>query len=88
MEQKTNEIRKDVGESTAELKTATNSADILVTDKSQRLFHITYNAIQATYAAFCSTVKFRDFSRRNSRVYSEKRTKTRSCEGTREYFQL
>ena len=58
MEQKTNEIRKDVGESTAELKTATNSADISVTDKSQRLFRITYNAIQATYAAFCSTVKF------------------------------
>ena len=58
MEQKTNEIRKDVGESTAELKTATNSADIPVTDKSQRLFRITYNAIQATYAAFCSTVKF------------------------------
>lgn len=58
MEQKTNEIRKDVGESTAELKTATNSADISVTEKSQRLFRITYNAIQATYAAFCSTVKF------------------------------
>ena len=58
MEQKTNEIRKDVGESTAELKTATNSADITVTEKSQRLFRITYNAIQATYAAFCSTVKF------------------------------
>lgn len=58
MEQKTNEIRKDVGESTAELKTATNSADISVTDKSQRLFRITYNAIQATYAAFYSTVKF------------------------------
>ena len=58
MEQKTNEIRKDVGESTAELKTATNSTDISVTEKSQRLFRITYNAIQATYAAFCSTVKF------------------------------
>lgn len=58
MEQKTNEIRKDVGESTAELKTATNSADISVTEKSQRLFRITYNAIQVTYAAFCSTVKF------------------------------
>lgn len=58
MEQKTNEIRKDVGESTAELKTATNSADISVTEKSQRMFRITYNAIQATYAAFCSTVKF------------------------------
>ena len=58
MEQKTNEIRKDVGESTAELKTATNSTDISVTDKSQRLFRITYSAIQATYAAFCSTVKF------------------------------
>ena len=58
MEQKTNEIRKDVGESTAELKTATNSMDISVTEKSQRLFCITYNAIQAKYAAFCSTVKF------------------------------
>lgn len=58
MEQKTNEIRKDVGESTAELKTATNSTDISITEKSQRLFRITYNAIQATYAAFCSTVKF------------------------------
>lgn len=41
MEQKTNEIRKDVGESTAELKTATNSADISITEKSQRLFRIT-----------------------------------------------
>lgn len=58
MEQKTNEIRKDVGESTAELKTATNSTDISITEKSQRIFRITYNAIQATYAAFCSTVKF------------------------------
>ena len=58
MEQKTNEIRKDVGESTAELKTATNSTDISIAEKSQRLFRITYNAIQATYAAFCSTVKF------------------------------
>ena len=58
MEQKTNEIRKDVGDSTAELKTATNSVDISIAEKSQRLFRITYNAIQATYAAFCSTVKF------------------------------
>lgn len=58
MEQKTNEIRNDVSESTAELKTATNSTDISITEKSQRLFRITYNAIQATYAAFCSTVKF------------------------------
>ncbi len=58
MEQKTNEIRKDVGDSTAELKTATNSTDISITEKSQRLFRITYNAVQATYAAFCSTVKF------------------------------
>lgn len=51
-------IRNDVGESTAELKTATNSTDISITEKSQRLFRITYNAVQATYAAFCSTVKF------------------------------
>ena len=43
---------------TAELRTATNSVDIAITEKSQRLFRITYNAIQATYAAFCSTVKF------------------------------
>lgn len=58
MEQKTNEIRNDVGDSTAEIKTATNSTDISISEKSQRLFRITYNALQATYAAFCSTVKF------------------------------
>ncbi len=59
MEQKTNEIRKDVGESTAELKTATNSADILVTDKSQKAVpHYLQCDSKATYAAFCSTVKF------------------------------
>lgn len=58
MEQKTNEIRNDVGESTANIKTATNNSVISISEKQQRLFRITFNAIQATYASFCSTVKF------------------------------
>ena len=58
MEQKTNEIRKDVGESTANIKTATNNSVIAISEKQQRLFRITFNTTQATYASFCSTVKF------------------------------
>ena len=58
MEQAANKIRDDVGESTANIKTATNNSVISISEKQQRLFRITFNAIQATYASFCSTVKF------------------------------
>lgn len=58
MEQAANQIREDVGESTANIKTATNNSVIAISEKQQRLFRITFNAIQATYASFCSTVKF------------------------------
>lgn len=58
LEQAANQIREDVGESTANIKTATNNSVIVISEKQQRLFRITFNAIQATYASFCSTVKF------------------------------
>lgn len=58
LEQAANQIREDVGESTANIKTATNNSVIAISEKQQRLFRITFNAIQATYASFCSTVKF------------------------------
>ena len=58
LEQAANQIREDVGESTANIKTATNNSVISISEKQQRLFRITFNAIQATYASFCSTVKF------------------------------
>ncbi|MGN0682977.1 MAG: hypothetical protein ACI4JY_04795, partial [Oscillospiraceae bacterium] len=58
IEQAANKIREDVGESTANIKTATNNSVIAISEKQQRLFRITFNAIQATYASFCSTVKF------------------------------
>jgi len=58
IEKTTNEIRNDVGDSTAEIKTATNNSVISIAEKSQRLFRITFNALKATYAAFYSTVKF------------------------------
>ena len=58
LEQAANQIREDVGESTANIKTATNNSVISISEKQQRLFRITFNAVQATYASFCSTVKF------------------------------
>ena len=58
MEQATNQIRDDVGESTANLKTATNNSVISISAKQQRLFRISFNAVKATYSSFCSTVKF------------------------------
>ena len=58
IEKAANQIRDDVGESTANIKTATNNSVISISEKQQRLFRITFNAIQATYASFCSTVKF------------------------------
>lgn len=58
MEQAANKIRDDVGESTANIKTATNNSVISISEKQQRLFRISFNAIKATYSSFCSTVKF------------------------------
>ncbi|MFR0870095.1 MAG: hypothetical protein ACLSG5_01220 [Oscillospiraceae bacterium] len=58
MEQKTNEIRRTWANPLRELKTATNTAQIFRLRRSHKAVPITYNAIQATYAAFCSTVKF------------------------------
>jgi archaellum component FlaG (FlaF/FlaG flagellin family) len=58
IEQLTNEIQSNVSDSTAEIKTAVNSAEISLSEKVQRLFKITFNALQSTYASFCSTVKF------------------------------
>lgn len=58
MEKAANQIRDDVGESTANLKTATNNSVISISAKQQRLFRISFNAIKATYSSFCSTVKF------------------------------
>lgn len=58
MEKIASDIRNDVGESTAAIKTATNSSNTYISDKTQRLFRITFNAIQTTYASFSSTVKF------------------------------
>ena len=58
MEKAANQIRDDVGESTANLKTATNNSVISISEKQQRLFRISFNAVKATYSSFCSTVKF------------------------------
>ena len=58
MEQAANKIRDDVGESTANIKTATNNTVISISEKQQRLFRISFNAVKATYSSFCSTVKF------------------------------
>lgn len=58
MEQAANKIRDDVGESTANIKTATNNSVISISEKQQRLFRISFNAVKATYSSFCSTVKF------------------------------
>lgn len=58
MEQAANQIRDDVGESTANIKTATNNSVIAISEKQQRLFRISFNAVKATYSSFCSTVKF------------------------------
>lgn len=58
MEKAANQIRDDVGESTANLKTATNNSVISISAKQQRLFRISFNAVKATYSSFCSTVKF------------------------------
>ncbi|MGN1110273.1 MAG: hypothetical protein ACI4QY_01375 [Oscillospiraceae bacterium] len=58
MEQAANKLRDDVGESTANIKTATNNTVISISEKQQRLFRISFNAVKATYSSFCSTVKF------------------------------
>ena len=58
LEQAANQIREDVGESTANIKTATNNSVISISEKQQRLFRISFNAVKATYSSFCSTVKF------------------------------
>lgn len=58
MEKAANQIREDVGESTANIKTATNNSVIAISEKQQRLFRISFNAVKATYSSFCSTVKF------------------------------
>lgn len=58
MEKAANQIRDDVGESTANIKTATNNSVISISEKQQRLFRISFNAVKATYSSFCSTVKF------------------------------
>lgn len=58
LEQAANQIRDDVGESTANIKTATNNSAISIFEKQQRLFRISFNAVKATYSSFCSTVKF------------------------------
>lgn len=58
IEKTANEIKENVSDSTAEIKTATNSTDISISEKVQRILRISYNAIRSTYAAFCSTVKF------------------------------
>lgn len=59
MEKAANQIRDDVGESTANIKTATNNSVIAISEKQQRLFRISFNAVKATYSSFCSTVKFK-----------------------------
>lgn len=58
IEKAANQIRDDVGESTANIKTATNNSVISISEKQQRLFRISFNAVKATYSSFCSTVKF------------------------------
>ncbi|MBD5113554.1 MAG: hypothetical protein HDT42_13635 [Ruminococcaceae bacterium] len=58
IEKTANEIKENVSDSTAEIKTAVNSTDISISEKVQRIFRISYNALRSTYAAFCSTVKF------------------------------
>ena len=58
IEKAANQIRDDVGESTANIKTATNNSVIAISEKQQRLFRISFNAVKATYSSFCSTVKF------------------------------
>lgn len=58
IEKKANEIRNDVGNATANIKTATNSALITLSSKQQQLLRVAFNAVKATYASFCATVKF------------------------------
>lgn len=58
LERAANEVRSDVSDSTASIKTAVNSTDLYVENKVTELYRLSFNALKATYAAFTSTVNF------------------------------
>ena len=58
IEEKTDNIRNDVDNATAAVKISVNNSKVSITEKQQRLLRVTLNAIKATYAVFCATVKF------------------------------
>lgn len=58
IEEKTDNIRNDVDDATAAVKISVNNSKVSITEKQQRLLRVTLNAIKATYAVFCATVKF------------------------------
>lgn len=88
LERATNDVRSDVSDSTASIKTAVNSTDLVMENKVIEIFRLSFNAKKATYAAFTSTVNFtvrRGFSERTS-AFVKRVDRHKKFEEFREYL--
>lgn len=51
------EVKQNVDDATAQIKTDTNDDEITVSGVSQEIIRLSYNALKSTYSAFCATIK-------------------------------